>query len=136
MNATDATDATDRHQLHGAQVVLMVEDVKKTVDFYCDILGFHFDFDWGNPPTHARVSSGDRNHASAARIRFEKPEPTLLAQKTCSIYMHIGVDMDELFQKFKSRGVEIVEEPTNRPWGRQFGIRDINGYLLQFLTSG
>jgi catechol 2,3-dioxygenase-like lactoylglutathione lyase family enzyme len=132
----NATDATDRHQLHGAQVVLMVEDVKKTVDFYCDVLGFHLDFDWGSPPTHARVSSGDRDHASAARIRFQKAEPSLLAQKTCSIYMHIGAGMDGLFREFKSRGVEIVEEPTDRPWGRQFGIRDINGYVLSFLTSG
>jgi catechol 2,3-dioxygenase-like lactoylglutathione lyase family enzyme len=132
----NTTKATDRHQLHGAQVVLMVEDVKKTVDFYCEVLGFHLDFDWGSPPTHARVSSGDPEHASAVRIRFEKAEPTSLVQKTCYLYMHIGVGMDELFQEFRSRGVEIVEEPTDRPWGRQFGIRDINGYVLSFLTSG
>jgi uncharacterized glyoxalase superfamily protein PhnB len=132
----NATETTDRHQLHGAQAVLMVEDVKKTVDFYCEVLGFHLDFDWGTPPTHARVSSGDRTHASAARIRFQEAEPTLLTHKTCSIYMHIGVGMDELFQVFKSRGVQIVEEPNDRPWGRQFGIRDINGYVLSFLTSG
>ena len=132
----NATEASDGHQLHGAQAVLMVEDVKRTVDFYCDVLGFHLDFDWGSPPTHARVFSGDREHASAARIRFQRAEPALLAQKTCSIYKHIGVGMDELVQEFKSRGVEIVEEPNDRPWGRQFGIRDINGYVLSFLTSG
>lgn len=131
----NASEDTDRHQLHGAQAVLMVEDVQKTVDFYCEVLGFHFDFDWGSPPTHARVSSGDREHASAARIRFQKAEPSLLVQKTCSLYLHIGTGMDELFRLFKSRGVQIVEEPTDRPWGRQFGIRDINGYVLSFLTS-
>ena len=44
--------------------------------------------------------------------------------------------MDELFRELAARGVEILEEPTDRPWGRQFGIRDINGNVLSFLTSG
>lgn len=130
-----ATEATDRHELHGAQAVLMVHDVQQTIDFYCGVLGFHLDFDWGSPPTHARVSSGDRNHASAARIRFEKADAKLPTEKTCYMYLHIGAGLDELFRELESRGVEITEAPTNRPWGRQFSVRDINGYVLSFLTS-
>jgi uncharacterized glyoxalase superfamily protein PhnB len=130
-----ATEQTDRHKLHGAQAVLLVGDVRKTVDFYCNVLGFHLDFEWGDPPTHARVSSGDRAHASAARIHFHEEDPALLKHKTCSIYVHVGTDMDELSQELKCRGVEIVEEPTDQPWGRQFVIHDINGYRLLFLAS-
>ncbi|MCG5054080.1 MAG: VOC family protein [Myxococcales bacterium] len=130
-----AAEQTDRHELHGAQTVLLVGDVRKTVAFYCDVLGFRLDFEWGDPPTHARVSSGDRSHASAARIHFHEADPTLLKHKTCSIYVHVGNDLDELCRELKSRGVEVVEEPTERPWGRQFGIHDINGFLLLFLAS-
>lgn len=112
----NAAELTDRDELQGAQVVLLVEDVRKTVAFYCDVLGFHLDFNWGDPSTHARVSSGDRTHASAARIHFHEEDPDLLKHKTCSVYVHVGSDTDELF--------------NDRPWGRQFGIKDINGYRL------
>lgn len=128
-------EQTDRHELQGAQAVLWVADVRKTVAFYCDVIGFHLDFEWGDPPTHARVSSGDRTHASAARIHFHEVDPTLLGQKTCSIYLHVGTDIDELCQELKYRGVAIVEEPSELPWGRQFSIQDINGYQLLFLAS-
>lgn len=67
-----ATDSTDDHELHGVQAVLFVADVAMTLAYYRDALGFHVDFDYGSPPVHARVSSGDREGASAARIRFEK----------------------------------------------------------------
>jgi catechol 2,3-dioxygenase-like lactoylglutathione lyase family enzyme len=71
-----ATEVTDRHELHGVQAVLFVPDVRRTLDYYRDTLGFHIDFEAGEPLLHARVSSGDREHASAARIRFETAPST------------------------------------------------------------
>ena len=90
----------------------MVEDVKKP----WTSTAMSSDSTWAStgaahqrtPVCHLAIG----RHASAARIRFQRAESALLAQKTCSIYLHIGVGMDELFQEFKSRGVEIVEEPN------------------------
>lgn len=129
-------ESTDQHGVHGAQAVLFVTDVRQTLAWYRDVLGFHIDFEHGDPPTHARVSSGDRNHASAARIRFEKASAPVNATSACYLYLHVGEGMDELCQEFRARGVEISDAPTDRPWGRQFSIRDLNGYTLSFLTAG
>ncbi|MDA1043915.1 MAG: VOC family protein [Verrucomicrobia bacterium] len=130
-----ATAVTDAHALHGAQVVLMVPDVEDATTFYCDKLGFHLDFDHGDPPTHARVASGDLNHASAARIRLERENAPHAGPRHCYLYIHVGKDIDGLFREYEQRGVPVVEPPVDKPWGRQFTIRDLNGYELSFLKS-
>jgi catechol 2,3-dioxygenase-like lactoylglutathione lyase family enzyme len=130
----EATKATDAHDLHGVQAVLLVSDVAATVAYYRDTLGFHVDFEHGSPPIHARVSSGDRDGPIAARIRFEhSPAPTT---PSCYLYVHVGQRLDDLFAEYRTRGVKIVSEPIDRPWGlRQFEIRDCNGYLLTFAAE-
>ncbi len=133
----NARELTDRHGVYGAQVVLRVADVRKTLDWYRDVLGFHIDFEYGDPPTHARVATGDRSHSSAARIRFQLGESPGEVSPHCSIYLHVADGMlDELCEEFNARGVQITEPPSDRPWGRQFSIRDLNGYTLSFLPAG
>jgi uncharacterized glyoxalase superfamily protein PhnB len=131
-----ATDATDGHELHGVQAVLFVKDLRRTLDYYRDQLGFHVDFEAGEPLLHARVSSGDRGHASAARIRFETAPGGAAMVPSCYLYVHVGRNIDELFQSYKSKGVEMVMEPKNQPWGlREFEVRDCNGYVLTFAAE-
>jgi catechol 2,3-dioxygenase-like lactoylglutathione lyase family enzyme len=130
----EATRITDNHELHGVQAVLLVSDVAATVRYYRDTLGFHVDFEHGSPPTHARVSSGDRDGPSAARIRFE--HSASLGPPSCYLYIHVGQKIDELFATYRARKVEVMGEPRDRPWGlRQFEIRDCNGYLLTFAAE-
>lgn len=131
-----APDATDQHELHGVQAVLLVPDVAATLAYYRDVLGFHIDFDHGSPPIHARVSSGDRDGPSAARIRFEIAREPLPPVLSCYLYIHVGRALDDLFAAYRSRGVEIVSSPQDRPWGlRQFEVRDCNGYTLTFAAE-
>ena len=130
----EATTNTDGHALHGVQAVLLVSDVAATVTYYRDVLGFHVDFEHGSPPIHARVSSGDREGPSAARIRFERSTTPVVT--SCYLYVHVGQKLDELFATYRDRGVEIIGEPRDRPWGlRQFEIRDCNGYVLTFAAE-
>jgi uncharacterized glyoxalase superfamily protein PhnB len=128
-----AADITDGHELHGVQAVLLVPDVVATLAYYQDSLGFHVDFEHGTPPIHARVSSGDRDGPSAARIRFERASVSLPAVASCYLYIHVGKAIDDLYTTYRDRGVEMVSPPRDRPWGlRQFEVRDCNGYLLTF----
>jgi hypothetical protein len=60
----------------------------------------------------------------------------------CSVYVvigecdgsySVGAAADELFEFQRANGVDIVEEPGDRPWGlRDFTIRDLHGYVLTF----
>jgi catechol 2,3-dioxygenase-like lactoylglutathione lyase family enzyme len=41
-------------------------------------------------------------------------------------------DLDGAFDKVRSAGVEIVQEPTTQPWGtRDFAIRDPSGNMVR-----
>jgi catechol 2,3-dioxygenase-like lactoylglutathione lyase family enzyme len=41
-------------------------------------------------------------------------------------------DLDAAFEKLRASGAEIVQEPTDQPWGtRDFAVRDPSGNLLR-----
>jgi uncharacterized glyoxalase superfamily protein PhnB len=124
----------DRHELHGIQPVLQVEDMRAAIAYYRDVLGFELDFVAGDPPVHARVSSGDRERGYAVRLRLV---PRGTAPPDCSYdWIHVGADIDGLFEKYRAAGVTIVSPPADQPWGlREFRIRDPDGHLHCFAAE-
>jgi len=123
-------------QLHGMQPVLAVPDVAATVDFYHEKLGFHVDFVEGEPPVHARVCADPTYSSPTVHIRFEPLPPGESANSSVYLWLHVGANLDELYGRYKDRGVEILEAPNDRPWGlRQFTIKDCNGYVATFCAE-
>jgi len=123
-------------ELHGMQPVLAVPDVTETVAFYRDQLGFHVDFVEGDPPVHARVCADPTYASATVHIRFEPLQPGAAANSSLYLWLHVGTDLDRLFGMYEARGVEIVEAPSDRPWGlRQFFIEDCNGYVITFCAE-
>jgi len=121
------------YQLHGMHPVLAVPDVNATVSYYRDMLGFHVDFVEGDPPVHARVCADPTYVAPTVHIRFEPLEPAAAPNPSVYLWVHVGLGLDKLFDVYRDRGVKIVQEPEDRPWGlRQFIIEDCNGYLISF----
>jgi catechol 2,3-dioxygenase-like lactoylglutathione lyase family enzyme len=42
-------------------------------------------------------------------------------------------DLDGTFKKLRDSGAEVVQEPTEQPWGtRDCAVRDPSGYLVRF----
>lgn len=122
----------DDHQLHGVQPVLQVEDMTRTIAYYRS-LGFEVDFIAGDPPIHARVSSGDRTSPGAARLRLVPVDTGGARRDRGYFWIHVGHDLDGLFTKLQATGVDIVSPPTTQPWGlRDFRIRDTDGHLFCF----
>jgi catechol 2,3-dioxygenase-like lactoylglutathione lyase family enzyme len=122
--------------MHGMQPVLSVPDVDATVAYYRDKLGFHVDFIAGNPPIHARVVADPTHSSPTVHIRFEPLEPGAILSPSVYLWLHVGSGLDRLCEVYRSRGVHIVREPENKPWGlRQFIVEDCNGYLLSFSTE-
>jgi uncharacterized glyoxalase superfamily protein PhnB len=115
------------------QPVLAVRDVLEAVHYYRDMLGFHVDFVHGDPPVHARVCADPAYSAPTVHIRFEPLEPRAVPNPSVYLWVHVGTDLDGLFAVYRDRGVKIIREPEDRPWGlRQFIIEDCGGYLISF----
>jgi uncharacterized glyoxalase superfamily protein PhnB len=129
-------DDLDAHELHGVQPVLRVADVSAAITFYRDVLGFEVDFIAGDPPVHARVSSGDRERGYAVRLRLIPRGDDAAEQGRSYDWIHVGSDLDGLFEKYRAAGVEIVSAPIDQPWGlREFRIHDLDGHLHCFVAE-
>ena len=125
-------DLGTKHQFHGVQPVLPVHDVSATVQYYRDVLGFEADFLWGDPPVHGRVMKGDGTYGDPVYIHFTRAAAEEI-HPSGQIRIHVGQDIDGLFETYQARNVDVMARPKSEPWGlREFSIRDSNGHVLCF----
>jgi uncharacterized glyoxalase superfamily protein PhnB len=99
--------------------------VTKAVDFYTTRLGFTLGFTWpeGGVPTMAGVNLGDVE----VFLGQGTPNPD-----GSSVSFVVG-NADDLCEAQRANGVEIIDEPADRPYGlRDYSARDLNGYQLSF----
>jgi len=124
--------------------MLAVEDVKGTLEFYNEKLGFEV----------GTVSPSRENPVFAdvskfgATLEFERLEninsgfrenerfdPKAKRGVGVVFYIIVGTDIDRYYEELRRKGVKILQEIADRPWGaRTFAIEDINGYRLCFRT--
>ncbi|MGB7339436.1 MAG: GNAT family N-acetyltransferase [Phototrophicaceae bacterium] len=117
---------------YAVEPVLHVHDITATTDYYRDTLGFHVDFLYGNPPTHAGVSRGEWSGNLVSLQLSQIPREREIVPSG-HLHIRVGMGLDALYQQYSDKGVEIVEVPADKPWGfREFTIRDVNGHVLIF----
>jgi predicted enzyme related to lactoylglutathione lyase len=114
---------------------LIVDDVVATADYYRDHLGFTYERFWNDPPSFCIVQ---RNGVPIMLAQFEQTgvmRPNRMVDPeggAWDAYVWID-DADAINAEFKSKGVKIVRDISNRPYGcRDFDIEDCNGYRLCF----
>ncbi|WP_276374857.1 VOC family protein [Chryseolinea sp. H1M3-3] len=117
-------------QIHSTVPVISTDDIEKSLAYYQHVLGFAFDFQYGDPPVYAGVHSGN------AEIYFTHSPALVKFLRDQSFHPDIFIwinDADYLFKLHVQNGAEVIEPLSNRPWGaRQYVVRDINGYHLKF----
>ena len=107
---------------------IVTSKIKETKSFYCEKLGFSivFETDWfillQAPNSNDRISFLQPKHPSQQPI-FQP------AFEGKGVYFTIEVDnLEEWYQKIKSKGIKIEVEPREEPWGdRHFAFYDPNG---------
>jgi uncharacterized glyoxalase superfamily protein PhnB len=116
--------------IHSAVPVIATDDIQKALSYYADVLGFTFDFKYGEPVVYAGVRSGEVE----IYFSYDRDIATLIKeQRVCpEIFIWVS-DADQLFKEHLANDVEVIESISDRPWGaRQYVIKDINGYHLKF----
>jgi catechol 2,3-dioxygenase-like lactoylglutathione lyase family enzyme len=103
--------------------ILYVRDFAEAVNYYREKLLFEKLWDWGNPP-------------SFGAIRLGKVEVFLCLQGQGSPGTWLMIfldDVDDYFERIKQLGAEIVQPPTDEPWGvREIHVRDPNRHVIRF----
>jgi uncharacterized glyoxalase superfamily protein PhnB len=119
-----------RAKLRGITPMIEVRDLRESIDFYTSKLGFVCNGVWpedGNP-SWASLTNGSADLMFAIRNQHSTvAEPTF----TGTFYLYPG-DVDAAWEELKD-AVEVEYPIEDFIYGmREFGIRDCNGYLLQY----
>jgi lactoylglutathione lyase len=115
---------------------LFVEDVKKMVLFYRDILGFETDWD-GGPFASFKVKDGGLFMFDRKQFAQAMKQP-YLPPKGYNLTMEVGIgvptkaDVDQEYARLMALGVNSLQEPMTQPWGqRNFWISDPEGNYIE-----
>jgi len=101
--------------------VLPVADLRRSVVFYVEVLGFKSD--WCGDV----VGSVSRD-GHAVMLSQELPD-------TARNWVWIGLHDDALFAEWRSRGVKVRQEPQNHAWAYEMKFEDIDGNVLWLGTE-
>ena len=106
-------------RFEGSQPILRVEDLKRSLAFYVDVLGF----------TPASWNTGDFTSISRDGAALYLCEG---AQGRGAAWVWIGVeDAQQLYEECKDRAVKILMPPKNFPWALEMQIEDPDGNVLR-----
>ena len=107
---------------------LPVKNLKATIDYYRDTLGFYDEWTWGEKDGGIRRDE--------MRLLFgEDPEFVDLInsyQKSRLPLMWFVENIGEIFLEFKNKNIEIADDLKTHAYGlREFAFIDINGYYIR-----
>ncbi|MCI0585333.1 MAG: VOC family protein [Planctomycetes bacterium] len=116
-----------------------VPDVKRTAEYYRDVLGFEIEGYWnGESVTHAPDAPPvfgivRRDQVEVFFNRAQGPEArTGRAKGAYDAYLRVAA-IDALAEELRTRGAEILDGPVDRIYGqRELVVRDCNGLILAF----
>jgi catechol 2,3-dioxygenase-like lactoylglutathione lyase family enzyme len=123
-----------------SQCFVLVHDPDQALAFYRDTLGLELrndvakgDFRWitvgaGSQPGVAIVLTNYLNGSPADNDTLA----ALIAKGALNgVHFHSD-DLDATFEKLRASEAEIVQEPTDQPWGtRDCAVRDPSGNLIR-----
>ena len=120
-------------QIYSTVPVIATDDIKASLSYYIDVLGFSLDFKYGEPTVYAGVKSG----SAQIYLTHEPDLVNVIKEKNLSPEIFIWTpDAVRLFKEHVDKGAEIFEPISDRSWGtRQYVIKEINGYHLKFAQA-
>lgn len=110
---------------------LQVKDLQASKKFYQEILGFEIQHE--NP--QACIFKYDAGQASFAIRTPIVPIDNKELGVGVSIWFSINEKLEFLRETIKSKGISIVGEIMQTPFGKTFYVKDLDGYQLTFLES-
>ena len=115
---------------------LLVEDLKKTIDWYSNNLGFEVLFvsPESGTPTFARVKKGNVEMMFYRRAEFADEIPSFKTMPTGgSFVLYLEVDdISSLWEELKTRATVVQSIHATDYGSQEFTIQDNSGYHLMF----
>jgi catechol 2,3-dioxygenase-like lactoylglutathione lyase family enzyme len=111
---------------------LVVADIDRSVEFYTKKLGFDLDFRYADFYAGI-VKDGYSIHLKSGNPSIEERK-NKRENENLDIVFSVE-DVEELYNEFVNKHVEITQPLCDRPYGKEFYIADPDGYILAFLEE-
>ncbi|MGH3732771.1 MAG: VOC family protein [Acidimicrobiales bacterium] len=127
-----------------ATTFILVDDPDAALGFYRDALGLEVRMDvaaegfrWVTVGAPGQDISIVLSQPHGGRSQAEGDEIlSLVTRGSFQAAIFHTDDLEEAFARVKASGAEILEEPTNQPWGvRDCAVRDPSGNLVRIQAS-
>ena len=116
---------------------LPVKNLRQTLDYYRDVLGFYDEWTWTN--NEGNIVDGGIRRDDMRLLFAEDPgfnESITNYKKSRLPLMWFVDNIDEVFREFRSRNIELADSLRDQPYGlREFSFIDINGYYIRVAES-
>jgi uncharacterized glyoxalase superfamily protein PhnB len=119
---------------------VLIHDPDLALGFYRDTLGLELrndvargDFRWltVGAPSQPGVGIVLTNYLNGSPADNDALESLIAKGALNGVHFQTG-DIDGAFEKVRESGAEIVQEPTDQPWGtRDFAVRDPSGNMVR-----
>jgi catechol 2,3-dioxygenase-like lactoylglutathione lyase family enzyme len=107
-------------KFEGAVPILRVTDMRVSVRYYVDVLGFR-NADWGSDD----FTCVNRDRAAIYLCRGRQGHPGTWA------WVGVG-DAEALYQEYQATGAKVRHAPRNYPWALEVHVEDPDGHVLRF----
>jgi catechol 2,3-dioxygenase-like lactoylglutathione lyase family enzyme len=110
------------HELGCPRPIFAVANLKRSLAYYRDTLGFKVDWEWGEPSDFASVTRAGATIFLGVDASAGHQALWVFAR-----------DPDTLYAELKQKKAVIKMPPTNMPWGnRELHVLDADGNLIRF----
>lgn len=108
-------------RIEGTQPILSVSDMKQSLHFYCDILGFNA-AEWGSE----NFTSVNKDGGGIYLCKGAQGQP--------GTWLWVGFDGDiNMFYSYLlSHNVTVLHPPVNYSWAQELQVQDPDGHILRF----
>jgi len=110
----------------------LVTDIEQSIEFYTKKLGFDLEFRYEDFYAGI-IKDGCSIHLKSGKPSVEERKSKRENDDLDIIFSVEGVE--DLYEEFVNKSVEIIQPLCDRPYGREFYIADPDGYILAFLQE-
>jgi len=129
-----ATPTTNR--IVSSCPLFLVQNLQRSLDFYCDKLGFSRPKLWGDPPGFAMPDLDGFIIMLSQTEDSTKIRPNGQYKDTWDAYFWVK-NAQQLYEEWKSKNVDFGYKPERKEqYGMlEFTVRDPDGYLIAFASD-
>ena len=110
----------------------LVTDIERSIEFYTKKLGFELEFRYED------FYAGIIKDNYSIHLKSGNPSNEERKSKKENIDLDIVFSVEgveDLYEEFANKSVEIIQPLCDRPYGKEFYIADPDGYILAFLEE-